>query len=110
MTTAEIEAKVEELDARKFRHRFSQTTSHHVGWQSVYPGRGEKYRGFVRARLMEGCEVATGYYATAVRGFHAYCVFWKPGKGGPQCRHDFGNATEACRKCGGPFLMPPPSV
>jgi hypothetical protein len=107
--TQDIETQVSMLRTRMFKHRLSQWHSHHQGWQAV-EARGRRFHGggtdaFIRARLLEGCIVTSGYYPTSCRGFHTHMVLWKNRKGSTQCVHELGE-EDACRKCQAKLFAP----
>ena len=76
---SDVEEQVEKINARMFRNRLSQELTDYKGWHCEMDRhfRPKKPRDFIRQHLAMGHRVTAGYFATAVRGYHDYVVFWK---------------------------------
>lgn len=80
-----IDAQVEMIRDRMFRHRFDQWHPHHIGWHTdVYGSISEhpkrKAEVVIREHLEKGHRVTAGYYPTSARGFRTYTILWKEKK------------------------------
>lgn len=83
MIPEEIEAQVEKLALRTYKHRFNQwkPTLDSKGWTTASFGKAHgKLRDVIREHLLAGHLVATGYFPTGCRGYHDYVVYWKARK------------------------------
>ena len=82
-TTKTIDEQVKAIHDRMYKHRLDQNRYHDNGWtfengrRSVPKRQNEE---IIREHLRQGHLVTSGYYCTAVRGFHEYYVLWKPRK------------------------------
>ena len=76
---SDIESQVEKINSRMFRRCLSNELTDYTSWHCEMERnfRPEKPRGFIRQHLVMGHRVTAGYFATSVRGYHEYAVFWK---------------------------------
>ena len=74
----DIEAQVEVINARMFKKRLNQDCSQYIGWKEINDTFASfKARDVIKEHLLLGHKVTAGYFATSVRGYHRYSIFWK---------------------------------